>query len=179
MMNNSSVLPDLYSKAGTEKLAINGLTEVTNNMVLPLGYNAGAEGSLTLKVNEMSNFDSNTHVYLVDGSTETKLTQGTEYTFNTVKITGNESRFSLLFRSPSATTGINNAEKLNAQVYVNTANQIVISAPEKTMYSIYNAVGQLIENGQTKAKLQTINCKLQTGIYVVKVANHSTRVIIK
>jgi len=37
----------------------------------------------------------------------------------------------------------------------------------------------LIENGTLNSGLQTTNCKLQTGIFVVKVNNHSTRVIIK
>jgi hypothetical protein len=68
---------------------------------------------------------------------------------------------------------------LNAQVYVNAANQIVIVAPEKAIYSIYNAVGQLIENGVLNTKHETRNTKHASGVYVVKVANHSTRVIIK
>jgi len=127
----------------------------------------------------MTNFDANTRIYLVDGSSEIELAQGTEYAFNTAKITGNESRFSLLFRAPNANTGVNQLDQPQAKVFVNAANQITIIAPEKSNYAIYNAVGQLIENGQTAAKLQTANCKLNIGVYVVKVNNQSTRVIIK
>ena len=55
---------------------------------------------------------------------------------------------------------------------------------KKANYAIYNATGQLLCNGQTTEKLQTvipiaIGSKLQTGIFVVKVNNQSTRVIIK
>jgi hypothetical protein len=90
----------------------------------------------------------------------------------------------LLFRALGASTGIDSAEKGITQVFVNGNNQITIITPEKAMYSIYNAVGQLIENGQTTSKLQTvipiaIGSKLQTGVYIVKVANQSTRVIVK
>ena len=42
-MNNSSVTPDLYSKAGTERLFINGLTEVSEGLELPLGFSLNAD----------------------------------------------------------------------------------------------------------------------------------------
>ena len=179
MMNNAPDIADIYTVSYTKRLVINGLNAVTNNMILPLGYNAGVEGNLTLKVNELSNFDGNTRVYLVDGSTETELAKGTEYTFNTAKITGNESRFSLLFRAPNASTGIENTEKGITQVFVNANNQITIIAPEKASYSVYNAVGQMIENGILNAKRETINAKLNAGVYVVNVNNQLTKVIIK
>jgi len=76
MMNNSTTMPDLYSKAGSEKLVINGLSEVSDNLVVPLGYNAGAAGELRLKVSEMANFAADTRIYLRDGETETELVQG-------------------------------------------------------------------------------------------------------
>jgi len=183
MLNNSTTVPDLYSKADNEKLVINGLTEVTDNMTLPLGFTLKAAATgLTLKVSELSNFAVGTKVYLVDSdqNTQTELLPETQYTFNTTASTSNnESRFSLLFRAPSSPNAVNTVEKLNAQVFVNAANQITIVAPEKANYAIYNAVGMLLENGQTTAKLQTVNCKLNTGVYIVKVANLSTRVIIK
>ncbi len=178
-MNNAADIADIYTISDNKKLVINGLNAISDNMILPLGFNAGAEGGLRLKVSEMTNFDSNTRMYLVDGQTETELVQGTEYAFNTSAITGNESRFSLLFRAPDATTGIENGNKLNAQVYVNAANQITIIAPEKANYSIYNTVGQQVMNGITTSNHQTSNIKLAAGMYVVKVGNQSTRIIIK
>jgi len=76
-------------------------------------------------------------------------------------------------------TGVNTTSKPTAQVFVNAQNELVINAPENSNYYIYNAMGQLFKSGQTTSKLQTANCKLQTGIYVVKVNNKSTRVIVK
>jgi len=71
-------------------------------------------------------------------------------------------------------------------------NQITIVAPEKSTYSIYNAVGILLENGVVNLnqrsstngdKPETINTKLPAGVYVVKVSdngkNYSSRLIIK
>ena len=58
-------------------------------------------------------------------------------------------------------------------------NQISIIAPAKSNYAIYNTMGQLIENGAITSNSQTLNFKLAAGVYLVKVNNQSTRVIIK
>ena len=183
MMNNSSIVPDLYSKVGDERLVINGLNSIADNMELPLGFTLkAAANGLKLKVSELNNFESGTKVYLLDKeqSMQTELLPATEYTFNTIaSTTNNESRFSLLFRAPGSTTGVENTAKLNTQVFVNANNQITIIAPEKASYSIYNAMGQMIENGITTSNYQTSNIKLAAGVYVVKVANVSKRIIIK
>ena len=182
MMNNSSVLPDLYSKVGDERLVINGLNAIVDNMELPLGFSLNSGATLKLKATEMSNFTVGTRMYLLDKveSTQVELLPETEYSFKTTTATtNNESRFSLLFRAPNASTVIENAKNGNTQVFVNVANQITILAPEKASYSVYNAVGQKIENGILNTKCETINAKLNTGVYVVKVNNQSTRVIIK
>jgi hypothetical protein len=81
------------------------------------------------------------------------------------------------------TTGLNTTEKLNAQVFANASNQITIIAPASCKFSIYNAVGQLIENGTLNTKRETLNTKLTAGMYMVKLSGNgndlTTRVIIK
>jgi hypothetical protein len=182
MLNNSAKTPDLYSKAGAERVVINGLNAITDNLELPLGFSLNAAATLKLKATEMSNLPAGTRIYLRDKveSTQTELLPETEYSFSTTApTTNNESRFSLLFRAPGASTGIDNANNFNAQVFVNAANQITIFAPEKANYSIYNAMGQQLENGRITSNSQTSNFKLAAGVYVVKVNNQTTRVIIK
>ena len=183
MLNNSNVLPDIYSMVGTERMAINGLTEPTDNMELPLGFTLKAAATgLKLKVSELSNFASGARVYLLDKeqNAQTELTAESEYTFDIdASTTNNESRFALLFRAPGVATGIDNAENAKANVYVNAANQIVIDSQVGNYYAVYNALGQQIENGILNAKHETRNIKQGAGVYVVRVNNHSTRVIIK
>jgi hypothetical protein len=183
MMNNSTTLPDLYTAVGTERLAINGLNELTDNMQLPLGFTLKAAATgLKLKASELSNLASGTKVYLLDKEqgSQTELLPLTEYTFNTTaSTTNNESRFSLMFKATGVASGITNADKEQISVFVNAANQITIIAPGKSNYAIYNAVGQLIENGIVNLKHETRNTKLNAGVYVVKVNYQSTRVIVK
>ena len=172
MLNNSAIVPDLYSKADNEKLVINGLAEVTDNMTLPLGFTLKtAANGLTLKVSELSNFAVGTKVYLLDNdqNTQTELLPETQYTFNTTAATSNnESRFSLHFRAPGVATGVNTSSKLNAQVFVNSANQITIVSSEKCNYAIYNVMGQKQYENMLSSTKTTINRAFGAGIYLVE-----------
>jgi hypothetical protein len=185
MFNNVASQPELYSKANSEKLVINGLSEVNDNLEIPLGITYKQGGNLKFKLTELSNFDSNTKVYLCDkdNNIEIELTPETEYIFNTAANTINESRFSLLFKAPGATTLIDNPEKEQISVFLNLQKEIVIMAQENFNYAIYNAMGQLIESGVLKMKNVTLNTKLTSGLYIVRLtdkrANHSTYIILK
>jgi hypothetical protein len=64
-------------------------------------------------------------------------------------------------------------------IFVNTQNEIVILAKENSNYVIYNAVGQPVGSGILKSEHRTKKSKLTAGVYIVKVGNQSTRVIIK
>jgi hypothetical protein len=185
-MANSTVT-QIYTTVGDEKLVINGMNTLPLNQEIGLGFIPGNASSFSIKANEISNLPSDVKVILKDNVTlaETDLTDGvTAYQFSPAAIASN--RFSLLFRAPGSSTGIDNTLNQNTQVVVNANNQITIMAPEKASYSIFNAVGQQVEYGiiNTKHSLsryigETLNAKLKTGVYVVKVNNQSTRVIIK
>ena len=178
--NAGSNQAEIYTQVGSEKLVINAMNELNLDTEISLGFATEKANNFTISASEFTNFGSDAKVILKDNQTTTEfdLTAGQSYAFSSAAV-NNTTRFSLLFRAPGTTTGIENTEKLNAQVFVNAANQITIIAPEKSSYAIYNALGQVIENGTAYSKLQTANCKLQTGIYVVKVGNRTERVIIK
>jgi hypothetical protein len=80
-------------------------------------------------------------------------------------------------------TNIYTATKLNAQVFVNASNQLTIVAPEKSVYTIYNAVGLKVTQGQTVSNSTIIFNLKSTGIYIVKLSGNnkeiSAKVIIK
>ncbi len=181
MFNNVSSKPELYTKADNEKLVINGLAGVTDQQELPVGVTYPQGGNLKLKITGLSNFDSNTHIWLLDKqeNIQTELTPETEYTFSITATTGNESRFSLLFRAPGATTGNVNAESNQVSVFVNAQNEIVINAVEGSRYSVYNTAGQQMAAGKTGSSFETINQQLNNGVYVVRVGSVSKRVIVK
>jgi len=181
LFNNNAQQPEIFTMAGGEQLVINGLNELTSNTEIPLGFSTSTANNFTLSTTELKNLNG-TKVILIDKqnpAVETELSEGAVYNFSSQITIPTADRFSLLFRAPGVTTNLKNTSKLNAQVFVNATNQITIVGAEKAIYGIYNAVGQLIENGILKNKIQIVNCKLQIGVYVVKVDNNSTRVIIK
>ena len=182
MMNNATDIADIYTVADAKKLVINGMSNVKYDTEIPIGFSTGTAGDFSISANEFSNFDVGTRLILLDKNyptIEPELTPETAYHFSAPVTTASTNRFSLIFRAPGFTTGLKNTEKLNAQVFVNAANQITIIASEKTNYSIFNALGQMIENGTVNVKHETQNAKLNAGVYVVKVNNALSKVIIK
>jgi hypothetical protein len=174
--------PEIFTQIGNEKLVINGLNTIPYDTEIPLGLVTKQVGNFSIGANELLNFESGTRVILKDKlnpAIETELTPETVYNFNAPITAASTDRFSLIFRAPGVTTGSNNIGNVKTQVFVNAANQITIVAPEKSSYSIYNAVGQLVENGRITSNSQTSNFKLSVGVYVVRVNNQSTRVIVK
>ncbi len=174
-------LPEIYSTVNDEKLTINGLNDVTYDLEIPLGFIAKQKGDYSISKSEMMNFETGTRLVLKDKfypTLETELVAGSVYNFSSEITTGTD-RFSVLFRAPGSITGVNEVEKSSAQVFVNAANQLVISAAEKCNFSIYNGLGQLVQGGAITPNAQTANLKLAAGLYVVKLNNKSTRVIVK
>jgi outer membrane protein assembly factor BamB len=178
----SATTPEIYLLADAEKVAINGMQSIPYNTEIPLGFIVKQTGDFSISRTEFSNFESGTRILLKDKiypSTEFELAEDVSYNFSSQTTTATTDRFSLVFRAPGVATSIDNAGKLNTQVFVNAQNQITIIAPEKTTYNIYNAVGQQIENGQTTTKLQTVNCKLSSGAYFVALKVNGQREIQK
>lgn len=184
MSNNTTSIPEIYTQIGDQKLVMNGMNAVKFETEIPLGFTTGEANNFSVKNTQMTNFDVGTKIILKDKllNTENDLTEGTPYTFES-GVTNTTNRFSLIFRAPGVATGVNpNAQKLNAQVYVNAANQITIIAPEKAKYSIYNALGQIIKDGITSSNRTIVTGINNSGIFVVRVSengsSYSTRIVL-
>jgi hypothetical protein len=174
--------PEIYTQVESEKLVINGMTSIPYNVEIPIGIVTRQAGDFSIAVNELSNFEADSKVLLIDKlnpAFEVDLTSGTPYNFSAPETSATTDRFSLLFRAPGNTTSLNNTDKLRTSVYVNSANKITIIAPEKSNYSIFNSVGQLVDHGKTIDKIHVLNLNKNTGIFVVKVNDVNERIIIK
>lgn len=181
MMNTSNSSPaiNLYTTVGSENLVIDGRNSLPLDVVIPVTFttNAYASGSYSISANELTNLPSGVTVRIIDNGVETSLSDGGSYTFTADA--GTTKTFGLILRSPGTVTGVENGKAENFSVYANNNGQLVIMAPVKSTYAVYNAVGQLIQNGKLNSEHETLNTKLSSGVYVVKTENHSTRVIVK
>jgi hypothetical protein len=176
MSNDNDLIPEIYTLADSKQLVINGLNSFTSNDVIPLGFTTGTANTFSINVSEMSNFAADTHIYLRDNvlNTEQELTVGTPYTFSS-DVVSTDSRFALIFKSSSVTTGLNAAsDNSSVSVYRNANNQITVNTGNLTNGStatVYNAVGQKLASTQLKSSVTVINNTFESGVYMVTVNN--------
>lgn len=175
MANNEATLPEIYTLAGSDQLAINCLKSLTSNEVIPLGFTTGEANTFTLKVTQADNFDADTKIILKDNvqNTERDLTDGTPYSF-TSDITSSADRFSIVFRSASATTGLDSNADNNPLflVYRGSNNRIKINyngnLSTDVTVSVYNTVGQKLQSKRITST-NTEMTALCSGVYLVSV----------
>jgi hypothetical protein len=166
MSNDNASMAELYTLAGAEKVAINGLNSIEANPQLALGFTTGAANSFTIKATTMENFDEYTRIVLVDHllNMEQPLNDGAVYTF-TSDATNSANRFSLVFKTA---TGIS-SEKLSAIVFTNTNRQITVNqnTGSEGIIIVRNAVGQQLASVKTTGTSTLIEQPFSPGAYFV------------
>jgi hypothetical protein len=186
MSNNTANIPEIYTTAGAEELVINGMNTYDYSTTIPLGLRVGETNTYTISASQVQNFDADTKIILLDNNTgtQTNLTAGETYTF-TSDATTTTTKLSVLFRSASGTTAVNNSSD-NLKVYT-TDNKIMVdyfnvNAADASV-SVYNGVGQKLCEQKLTGYKTIINREFATGVYVVKMnngtSNISSKVIIK
>ncbi|MEI6752791.1 MAG: T9SS type A sorting domain-containing protein [Paludibacter sp.] len=185
--SNSNVsIPEIYTIAGTEQLVINGLNSIQYNAEIPIGFTSGQSGNLTIKASQFSSFEPGTQLILRDKvlNTEQDLTVA-DYTFSSEITTNNTSRFSLIFKAPSVTTGINFSKNENVWISTNSNNQILIIGNKnaETLVTVYNALGQLVVAKNLTSNVNVLDTRLVSGVYTITLnsagKSATTKVIIK
>ena len=100
LMNTDDNVPNIYSVSMNQELAMQGISELKNDMLIPLGFDVNTTGNYTINASEILNFPAGTHVYLEDlkNNVSQDLTINPNYTFAINK--GDEgNRFYLKFVS--------------------------------------------------------------------------------
>lgn len=177
MSNNNASIPEIYTTIGSEKLVINAMNNIPYDTEIPLDFVPGNGTQFTLKATERTNFEPCIQILLKDKGTGavTDLTTNDAYIFdNSVSATG---RFSLLFKSPRVTTGINsptndenNPNKI--LIYSNMNNKITVNCNDITPESsvvVYNAIGQKLIEKKLEKITTVINTISTPGVYWVVV----------
>jgi hypothetical protein len=184
MFNNSASIAEIYTLACSEQLAINGLKTIPYDTEIPLGFNTLSSGTYSIKASQFSNFETGTGLILKDNldmnnPVITDLSDGSSYSFTSAIATNNTSRFTLTFRAPSITTGID-AES-NSNVWISTPNgQIVINGTTNgAVLDVFNAIGQKIISKNLTGTTVLQNNNLLSGVYLLKITNEGKRIMKK
>jgi hypothetical protein len=181
MSNENVDIPEISCIVGTESLVINGLNDLMLDTALPLRFMTKTANSFTLKANQVSNLPQGVRVILKDDVTEFDLTNGTSYNF-TSDIADNTNRFSIIFRSPSVISGLENNNTVNFNVYANAKGQLTVSLPLLTgndVVAVYNSTGQRVMSQKLTNTQTLLNNTFAAGVYVVRVNEVSHKVIVK
>ena len=166
----------IYTTVGGEQLVINGMNSIPYNTEIPLVFSTNQESiNFSIKASELNSFDFGTQIILkdyidVNNPVIKDLSDGSGYTFGSGVTTNNTSRFALLFKSPSAATGIN--PESNSNVCISTRNgQIMITGNpnNETLVTVYNAIGQKLENKLLTKNTTLLNKTFSSGVYMVTV----------
>ena len=178
MFSNSSVLAEIYTVAGSEDLAINGLNTIPFDAEMPLGFNTVTAGTYSLKASQFNNFEAGTRIIIKDyldknNPVTTDLSDGTSYSFSSDATSNNTSRFTLIFKAPSVATGINSGYNTNVWISTNANGQILINgnANAGTTVAVYNAIGQKLVSGSLSSTTKVLGTQFAPGVYMVSVTN--------
>jgi len=174
MSNTDITIPEIYTLAGTEALAINGFNTIPLDTEIPLGFTTGQAGAFSLKASQISNVDSSIGIYLKDNNdlvkTPVQLTVDGAYTFSSDISTNNTSRFTVIFKTAGATTALNtSADNQKILIYKND-NQITINCSESgNIATIYNSIGQKVTSKALTDRISVITTPMLSGVYFVNV----------
>jgi len=175
--------PSLYSVKNDENYTINTLTAVNSNLVVPVGFKAGANGMYSITASELNSFSTPTYVYLEDlaNNTITDLNSTAIYSF-AATTSDNADRFQLIFALSPLSISNNVKENTNIYSYDNT---IYINSNESIkQIDVYNTLGQLIKTFENKSGSVVVNMNGNSeGYYIVKVITntnvYSQKVLVK
>jgi len=172
MSNDDITIPEIYTYAGAEQVAINGLAPLTGNKELALGFKTGKSGQFTIKALEMTNLDADSKVILKDKvlNKVQNLTENPEYTFTSDAATTDD-RF--IISIEKVATKLTPVKESSFEVLANGNNQLEVTlnnlGGKQAQISLYNALGQQLMSTTSTSTTTLLNKTLNHGVYVVKV----------
>jgi autotransporter-associated beta strand protein len=174
MSNENASIPEIYTYAGADEVAINGLAPLTDSKELVLGFRTGTAGTFTLKATELANLEEGTKVILKDKllNVVQNLQDAPEYTFSS-DVTTTNNRFTILISKVATTVDVLSTEPaftafsagdgtLNVQL-----NNLDVNGSK---INVYDVSGQLLLSKQASANITSIDTNLPQGLYLVEVS---------
>ncbi len=175
IISDSPDVPMLFTKAGTQIMAINTLPAIEGNEIVPLWFRAGTDGNYSIKATEMESFDSETPIYLQDLETNTiqNLRQNPEYIFDYKS--GSDKSFLVYFTEPakSNTAG-------DVKIYSNE-NMLSVKFPVTNLTDpnfnaqimVYDLTGKVVFQMRTTNIDNQISLNGHHSIYMIRVISGS------
>ncbi len=164
-------------KAGAD-LALNSRTAIEYDVETAVGVKAES-GAYTFSVSKFENFGTD-KAFLLDKATgvSTDLSTG-DYTVNFTEAYQGTDRFALVFPRSGVISGLEDAESTGFFAFANNNRISVNSDAQAGMIYVFNAVGQQVAAEAISGTLTTVSTALPAGVYMVKVNNLTTKVVVR
>jgi len=173
MSNGSAAIPELYSKAGNETVAINGMKAFETEKNVALGFNTAQNTNFTIKASEITGFDAGYRIVLYDAilKTEHDLTSLSNYEFSSSAV-NTLSRFEVRFKAPGIATGFDNSANATAR-FIRTDNTHIAlhysgQLSNNDRVTIYNTAGMALANSLIRSNTTEIHLPYPAGVYMVQ-----------
>ncbi|RLD62274.1 MAG: hypothetical protein DRJ05_00790 [Bacteroidetes bacterium] len=163
--------PQLFSIVGDLNLAVNTLSEITSELVVPLGFKVGVNGSYTITASGLESFNNNLPVYLEDLANNVIIDLNSVQTYTFDAQPGSPDQQFLLHFSELGT--LNTTEILSTnevEIYSHLHNVYVKAAGiEKGDVFVYDILGKQIDHSKLSGEnLHKISLENQSGHFIVK-----------
>jgi M6 family metalloprotease-like protein len=170
MSNDEVQIPEIYTFAGTDKVAINGLQNLSLEQTIPLGCKVGTADTFNINLVEKLNFDVRTRIILKDSllNLEQDITDGTAYSF-IADATTCENRFYIQLKSTTDLVG-RPTGKQSILVFKNAKNQVVVTRKNfmnTAVIDVVNTVGQKMTHVNMMGASVVIDKPLAPGVYLL------------
>lgn len=173
-------VPQLTIAPQGSEYAIFRAASVSSETIIPLEFECSLSGTYTITASELS-LPIDVAALLVDktSGTSIELNENTVYSFD-YSNTESASRFDVVLRSASTTTGVNVANKESVSLQVYTENKFVVIASNLSKtgtVQIFDTVGKLLVKQNLNTEKTTIAMdKYPIGIYNVTIESNGKRI---
>ncbi|HHT23810.1 MAG TPA: T9SS type A sorting domain-containing protein [Bacteroidales bacterium] len=164
-------------KAGSD-LALNSRTAIEYDVETAVGVKAES-GVYTFSASKFENFGAE-KAYLLDkvANVATDLSSS-DYTVNFTEAYQGTDRFALVFPRSGVISGLEDAESTGFFAFANNNRISVNSDAQAGMIYVFNSVGQQVAAEAISGTLTTVSTALPAGVYMVKVNNLTTKVVVR
>ncbi len=169
---------NIYTLKNGEELALNSRTAIEYDVETAVGVKA-ASGVYTFSASKFENFGAE-KAFLLDKATgvSTDLSIG-DYTVNFAEAYEGTDRFALVFPRSGVISGLEGAEAAGFFAFANNNRITVSSDAQAGMIYVFSSVGQQVAAEAISGTLTTVSTALPAGVYMVKVNNLTTKVVVK
>ncbi|HHT22088.1 MAG TPA: T9SS type A sorting domain-containing protein [Bacteroidales bacterium] len=169
----------LYTVKDGEKLALNSRTAIEYDVETAVGIKA-TSGEYTFSAIKYENFGTE-KAFLLDKLTNvsTDLSSGGDYIVTFSEAYDGADRFALVFPRSGVMTGLEGAEQAGFFAFANNNRITVSSDMQAGMIYVFNSVGQQVAAQAISGKLTIVSAALPAGVYIVKLNNQTTKVVVK